>query len=164
MAFVVDSTACFEERLNDFNLGSLIPSFNRLGWVTFGAFATASQWIPGQPTGYEQFKSEVIEQLTGNRDDQHGGALRRLFYESYTMLAHDLRARIDDSGRKHPKELPAVEQNARWKQFVARHPGKRFLSMMRPSFELCNLAAQMYSKNVLSYIPLSRCTVELGGP
>ena len=79
------------------------------------------------------------------------------------MMAHDLRARIDDSGRKHPKELPAVEQTARWHQFVARHPGKRFLPMMRPSFELCNLAAAMFSKNALTYIPLARCTVESGG-
>ena len=65
---------------------------------------------------------------------------------------------------KKPKELPGVEQDARWTSFVARHPGKKFHSITRPSFELCNMAASMYSKNVLSYIPLARCTVESGGP
>ena len=164
MAFVIDSAACFEERLNDLSLGSLAASFNHAGWTTFGTFATSSSWVPGQPSGYETFKTDVVERLTGNRDHETAGALRRLFYEAYTMMAHDLRSRVEDAGRKHPKELPAVEQHARWQQFVARNPGKRFLPQMRPSFELCNLAAAMHAKNVLSYIPLSRCTVESGGP
>ena len=83
-------------------------------------------------------------------------------HEAYTMLANDLRSRVDDSGQKHAKEIPAIEQNARWKSFISRHPGQRFLSITRPSFELCNMAAAMHTKNVLTYIPLVRCTVESG--
>ena len=42
MAFVIDSQACFEERLNDLSLGALAAAFNHVGWTTFGAFATSS--------------------------------------------------------------------------------------------------------------------------
>ena len=88
----LDSEAVFRARLHDFHLAGLVQDFVDKGWTTFGNFAFASAYVPGTGAAEDAFVSDVITPLLGGDPaDARKPAVRRLFYEAYTLAAADLR-------------------------------------------------------------------------
>ena len=60
-----------------------------LGWDTLGNFAFSCSYVPGSPDD-ASFISGVVVPILGD-DHTKAAALRRLFFEAYTIAAADLK-------------------------------------------------------------------------
>ena len=81
----IDSVPWFAQRIREVGLYDLYPEFTRLGWTTAATFAFATTVAPGQgdpAAALELFKREVVEALTGQRNDARVVSLRRLHFLS----------------------------------------------------------------------------------
>lgn len=94
MASLIESEAVFSGRLKPCGLEAYAAEFHRRGWRTLSTFAFSSSWAPG--SGDDQsFIDSVVRPLL--RDPGHADVpkLRKLYFEAYTMVAADLKAKLD---------------------------------------------------------------------
>eukprot|EP00438_Fugacium_kawagutii_P031543 Skav209364 [mRNA] locus=scaffold1388:122952:124220:- [translate_table: standard] len=129
MASLIESEAVFAARLKALGLESLLPTFVGKGWKTMSTFAFASSWTPGVGDD-SAFKSKVLVPLLGDEDHQDVPKVRKLYYECYTMVAADLRSRIEagaDDGSK-VRKLAVAERKSRWESIKAKYPHMNFKS------------------------------------
>ncbi len=89
----IDSVAVFEERLVALGLASIKDAFTSAGWSTLAGFAFSSNFIPGQTADDRVFVDKVVLKLVSSEEDAKVPAIRRLFFEAYTMAAADLKRR-----------------------------------------------------------------------
>ena len=91
----LESKAFFNERevlfgLSDDQVTTLTARCN-----TFGSFAFSSSHTPGAGND-EAFITNVVKKLFGDSpEDELVAAVRRLYFEAYTMVAADMRARLE---------------------------------------------------------------------
>ena len=90
----LDSEAVFNERMVALGLQEHTEKFHKLGWKTYGSLAFATSFVPGR-TEDERFLKDIVEAGLGDSDHHHKGALRRLFFESYTLAAADLKRKVE---------------------------------------------------------------------
>ena len=88
----LDSTAVFQERLAELKLGDLAEKFNENGWDTIANFAFSVPTTGGSADN-ELFMSRIVTTIAGEGSPRET-ALRRLFYECYTIAASDMRRRL----------------------------------------------------------------------
>eukprot|EP00973_Karenia_brevis_P043459 6022589-Karenia_brevis.AAC.1 len=74
--------------MKELGLDSLTEHFEPRGWTTVANFAFAANYIPGSPDD-SAFINDVIVPVLGTIDHPMKPALRRLFFDCYTMLAAD---------------------------------------------------------------------------
>ena len=161
MAAALDSPALFRERMS--NLG-ITPeqqeNFEQRGWNTFGEFAFSTAYQPGG--GDENvFVRDVLVPILGadSADHRQVPAVRRLFFESFTMVAADMKARVERTDEDQPRKLPALEVEVRRRRLQQRLGGGiDFVGELEPSYQLVNSCNQMYEDNVLKYISWEFCT------
>ena len=104
---IVDSEAVFKARAQQIGLKEdVIEAMASKGWTTFATFSFSSTYVPGAPDD-ATFLSKVVGPLLGAEDHRDGPKLRRLVYESYTIMASEMRSRADRSGEEQPKKLSA---------------------------------------------------------
>ena len=170
----LDSTAALQERIKETSLADLGPTFETLGWTTYSRLALATDWVSGQSEP-KLFDEELATPLLGppppNIDSEEARAavqrykgqrldLKRIFMEAYTMLAADMRRRVERTDDDAPLVVPTAEREAR-RQRVQREVGLALdldLDHNDPSNASHDLVAGMDDRNDLRHIPWDAMT------
>ena len=90
----LDSKASFASRLDDLGLTDLAGQFDSLGWDTFGALAYATG-TPGAPSSDSVLDERLIIPVLVSVTNRLAAQVRRLYFESVTIAAAELRRRVD---------------------------------------------------------------------
>ena len=155
----LDSIAAFKERVWQLGLDGAWPNFELRGWTTMGAFAFASS--PGAG-GVEdsKFVEVVMKPLLGDEAATHPkqAQVRRLFFESFTIAAADLRRRVSRTDDEPPPRMPTAEREERRDATARRLVGLDISGETEPSDALIDLCASMLELNAVSYVPWEKCT------
>lgn len=161
----LDSEAVFNERLVALGLQEHYEKFQKLGWKTYGSLAFATSFVPGQAED-ERFLKDIVEAGLGDNDHPHKGALRRLFFESYTLAAADLKRKVEVTTDDAPRKVPAAERQERRDRVDSRLVGIELQGELDVSNRLLDLAVGIYEDNTLRYVAWQDCTkreMELNG-
>ena len=156
---MLDSEAVFVSRVEE--LGAVQPEINQmklLNIATFGRFAFSASYTPGQADeGPLLALMANICQVDPAPQDRIP-ILRRIFFESYTLAAADLRARLEKRDDDQPRKLAQAERSARYAAQVLRLTGLDLVGELEPSHALVDLIFQMLDDNQLKYVPWGSCT------
>ena len=153
----LDSAAFFAQRATQLGLADLLQEMDNNEWTTMGAFAFASSYQPGG-AGEAEFAREVVETLTGDRASPRKAALRRLYFEAFTMVAADMKRRLERTDDDAPRKLPQPERAARRESLQRRLTGISLTGELEPSHALVDLCVQMHEDNVARWIDWTLCT------
>lgn len=125
-------------------------------WKTLASFGFSCSYVPGQ-TDDSTFKTDVLTVLFGAPVHPMAAALRRLYFESYTMAAAELKSKLERTGEDPPRKLPLPEREARFNRLASRLTGMKLVGPTEPSHALVDSIAQMIEDGTLRYIPWSEC-------
>ena len=89
---------------------------------------------------------------------QDVSSLRRLLFESQTLVMAQLREQVSNPEMQMTRKLPPVEREAKMRQLRARLPGVLLEHQLEPSHALLNLVAQMWETRQLQYIEIAKLT------
>ena len=111
MAGYLESQAALESQVTAVGLADVWPTFKALGWTTYANFAFSVHYVPGASDD-SKFTAEVVEKLlpTG---DVRAPAVRRLFYEAYSLFVGDLQQKMERTEDAAPRKLVVPEREAR---------------------------------------------------
>lgn len=151
MSTILDSTAEFSARAVELGLGEQVAKMKDLNIKSFADLATSTDWAPGSGHS-EVFINDVVVPILGDKDHLLKNCLRRLFLESFTLFAGDLKARTEHRGEDVPLKLPTIERESRFRALQARLPGTTLTGELEPSTRLIDLAHAMFEDNVVRYI------------
>ena len=109
MASLTESEAVFTARLKALGIESLQLLFNGKGWKTMSTFAFASSWTPGVGDD-TAFRQKVLMPLLGSEDHIDVTKIRKLYFECYTLVAAELRSKLDSGAEDSSKvrKLPVA--------------------------------------------------------
>ena len=106
MSASLDSRAYFHERA--FGMLAGAPH----DFDTMGRFAFASSYCPGSG-GDKIFVDDVVTPIWGDQANAKKIAARQLFFEAYTLVATDMKARVERTDDDPPKKMPKIERETR---------------------------------------------------
>ena len=153
---LVESTAALRARATAIGLpDAAIQAMADKGWGTMGSFACSCSTPPGSAA--EKFIEEVATPLLGRADSPHVAALRRLWYESFTLAAAELRTRIERKGDEAPRKMAWAEREARFKALEAALPGLQLREELEPAHRLTDQFYQQGEDGALRYVGWSEC-------
>lgn len=155
MASLIDSEAVFTARLRALGLDGIQGEFDRIGWKTMSTFAFASSWTPGVGDD-TAFRTKVVVPLLGGEDHVDVPKLRKLYFECYTMVAADLKGRLESGPEDSTKlrKLPVAERKARWETVKAKYAHMNFKSeAMEPAYAVVDKCHTMQVDGDVKYIP-----------
>ena len=89
---------------------------------------------------------------------QDVSSLRRLLFESQTLVMAQLREQVSNPEMQMTRKLPLVEREAKMRQLRARLPGVLLEHQLEPSHALLNLVAQMWETRQFQYIEIAKLT------
>ena len=122
MASILESQAYFKSRLANLKLAEFEKKFIDRDWTTMASFAFAANYVPGR-SDETILVEKVFKKIFGLAPDtpyvdhpkEH--AVRRLFFEAHTLVAHDITRRLShpDEEGKAPRKLPLEERGERMK-------------------------------------------------
>ena len=139
-------------------LEAYAEEFRNKGWGSYGTFAYASSYTPGNPDD-SKFLEDVVTKLLGDPDHPKKATLRRLYFESYTVATAELRRRHDRTEEDAPRKIPATEKEARRSALVRRlAPGLVLAGELDPSYGLLDAVCQQHEDNSLMYLDWESCT------
>ena len=152
----LDSSATFFERVKQLELGAHETHFRSIGWLTFAKLAHDTTYMPG---GDEStYVTEILVKGLGDAAHPQKGLLRRLFFESYTLSAGDLKARLDGPSMDAPRVIPNAERLARRKRCAQKLVGMELKGELDISDALLDKAIGMYDMNGIYYLGPDVCT------
>ena len=164
MSSGLDSEAVFRAKLEDKNVGYLIPRFEQKNIKTLGDLAFSTSYMPG--TGDEtRFKDEVLGGILDLNTDEVKlvGIIRRLFFEAFTMSTYNLRQELERKGDAQPQPLNSVERLERRKAFEKSHadrgPGYWATDRMA-SDDLLDAYVQMWDLRDITWVPWAERTTQ----
>ena len=164
-----DSAPVFLARCKSVGLeDALVDRMVASGFNTYANFAFSSSYQPGS-TDEGPFVEAVLKKILGDTGAAHAQApvLRRLFYESYTLVASELKRKMERVDDDKPKIMPLQERASRWNELKKRVTGFSFHEEREPSFQLIDLLAQQTDDGQIRYIirmaPLRKAISGSGG-
>ena len=110
----LDSSSFFRDSALTIGLSrATFDSVVAQGWDTMAKFAFACPQAPG--VGDDAiFRRDVVTPVLGPAPLAGAMAsLRRLFFEAYTLVASDMKSRVERTDDDPPKKMPRVERQAR---------------------------------------------------
>jgi hypothetical protein len=151
----LESGAFFRERASSIGIDdATVQALTVQGWSTLGEFAFATAQAPGTSSDDTQFRRDVVEPALGaNPGPGPVAQLRRLFFEAYTMVASDMRSRVERTDDDPPKKLPRVERENRIDAIRRRLPGARLTDEREPGPSVVDAFTQMADDGQLRYVP-----------
>ena len=152
----LDSSASFAERVTELGLDAHAARFTAAGWSTFADFAFTSSYTPGGEEAL--FIDEVVTVGLGTPDHADKRKLRRLYFESYTMAAADLKRRVDSGTDDMPRSIPNAEREERRSRLALRLVGLELTGELDVSDRLIDRCITMYESNSLVYLGPDVCT------
>ena len=158
----MDSAAIFAKRVKDLGLEARLQKLNEVGWDTYGNFAFAA----GTPTAGsipdEVFKTKitdvVFELEAGASEPPRAAALRRLWFESYTITVGEMRRRMERTDEDPPRKLPQVEKETR-KDMLRKRLGTAVIleGELEPANSLIDRLVQQVEDGHLEYVAWEDC-------
>ena len=136
---LMDSTAVFEGRALAIGLSqNSVDALGLRGWVTHATFAFAVATNPGANDD-QSFIDGVLVPILGREDHLDAPKLRRLFYESHTLTAADLRRKVEANEQEAPRKLPPPEIAQRLEALQTRVAPLIIQNVLEPSHQLINI-------------------------
>ena len=156
MSAVLDSEAHFKKRCSEVKLSD--AAFGQLIALGISTLGTAAHTVgtPGQDIPDELIR-EWIETNTPGLPLGDVAALKRIFFESQTLLLSSLRQSILDPDATAKQKLPEAEKSQRLSAFKAANPGLFLDATSEPGHSLLELACEQERQNVLQHIPIEKC-------
>eukprot|EP00435_Cladocopium_sp_Y103_P015756 s2708_g3.t2 len=172
MATLTESKAVFDAKLKENGLDGYKLLMSGKGWTTLSTFAFASSWAPG--TGddtafmeqvqsllnivfavacYQPFLSTSTSELTWCR--KYHAKLRKLYHEAYTIVAAELRTRLEgtqEADGSKTRKLPPVERKTRWAQVKQRYPHLQIGDQLEPAHHVVDKCHSMKVEGELRYL------------
>ena len=154
----LDSKASFVQRAIEVGLTDRqVQALDAVGVNSFARYAYCTAYQPGQvdDTPLVQFWTRALG------DDPDAGTLasaRRLFFESHALALDELKTRSERTEPSEARTIPLAEKMDRMRNLKARLTGITFTPSSEPSHNLIDRACQQLEDNVLTYIPLNKCT------
>ena len=161
----LDSTAVFSERVASLRLTAHTERFEAAGWHSYADLAFSTPYVPGQGDD-ERFLKDVVEKGLGTRESGDLAALRRLFFEAYSLAVADLKRKVEQSSDDLPRRIPTAERQERRLVVERRLVDISLTGELDVSNRLLDAVIQLAEDNVLRYIPWEGCTartLELNG-
>eukprot|EP00435_Cladocopium_sp_Y103_P039326 s4108_g10.t1 len=154
---LVDSTAVFDARARTIGIpDATLNQMNLRGWTTHATFAFSVATQPG--VDEQAFIDGVVVPILGQPDHIDAPKLRRLFFESHTLTAADLRRKVDSTELEAPRKLPAPEISQRLELLQQRINPLIIANVLEPSHQLIKSLVQCVEDGRVRYIEWSRCT------
>ena len=156
---MLESKAAFHARAKEIGLNDAeIAVLASESHDTFGTFAFACNYVPGQAD--ESALLELAARITSTDPAPAGRIpfIRRLVFESYTMAASDLRSRVERKDDDAPRKLAVAERAARHGEQVGRLKGLTLRGELEPSNALIGIVTQQVEDNQLKYVRWEQCT------
>ena len=152
MSTLLDSAVEFAARATELGLDEFLPKMTALNVKCFADLATMTDWTPGGGNP-EAFFTDLVIPILDSREHVKKNTLRRLFIESFTLFAGDLKSRTENRGEEAPRKLPDIERESRLKALKLRlGPGVMIKNDLEPSSRLIDLAHSMYEENVVRHL------------
>ena len=151
----LESEAFFQERARAVGCSDdIVEALRARGWTTMGKFAFATPQAPGAADD-GPFRRDVLANVLGDEPyaADRVAVLRRLFFECYTLVASDMRSRVERTDDDPPKKLPRVERESRVEAVKTRLPGARINDEREPAPSVVNAFVQMGDDGYLQYLP-----------
>ena len=113
MATLLDSEAQFRQRAQECRLSdAALRDLNRLGITSFGLLAY-SFGQPGQNIADEAFSTWVRQEVNQAITLADSAALKRLLFESHTLVMASLKEQVVAPDSAASKKVPATERDAK---------------------------------------------------
>lgn len=158
---MLDSVAVFEARAKEMGLPDEdLARISLKGWNTFARLAFSCSYTPGQADDTSLMRLGAAITGVGANDppEERMPIVRRLFFESYTLAAADLRARVDRRDEDAPRKLALPERSHRNREQAGRLSGISLEGEREVSHALVDLLVQMAEDNQLKYVRWEQCT------
>ncbi|CAE7547600.1 unnamed protein product [Symbiodinium sp. CCMP2592] len=155
---LVDSEAAFAARCKEIcGDDSLHTLLQASGVQTHSALAFSCGTPKAQPTEAE-FKAFADSVVGSPASIGRVSQLKRLHFESSTLVIAQLRALVEGDSTDAGKRLPAAEKSARLADAKRRLKGLVIEDEMEPSHALIDAVSHMGESNAVVWIPPSKCT------
>ena len=156
----LDSEAVFAERALELGLlQAELDVLKAAGWASYARFAFSCHYSPGQADDqpFQRMAARVTGVGAAEPPEDRLPVIRRLFWESFTLAAAEMKARVDRREDDAPRKLAAPERTARHSEQQKRLVGILIEGEREPSFSLIDRLVQMAEENVLRYIAWQDC-------
>lgn len=161
MAAFVDSTAVFAGRARAIGLPQqVIDEMTNRGMTTIATFAYGTTYVPGAADD-TPLREQIIVPLLGNPNHILAPTLRRLFFECFTLMAAELKSRVEKNPEENVRKLAEPERRERFRQLQSQISTFVIREHWEPAHCLVDLYVDMMEKNVLSYVPWEKCVSRL---
>ena len=154
----LESAAVFEERA--LAIGVSQVDINALKVANFGSFAKFAWSCTYQPGAQDDSSLKSMLEAAIARAPSAGemSSWRRLFYESFTLAAQDLKSRVDRGDDSAPRRLPGPERNTRYVNLQNRLTGVTIQDDAEPSDALVDSFCDMFDSNRLKWLAWEKCS------
>ena len=155
MATLTESTAMFAAQVKDLGLDAYKDEMARRGLSTF---AFSSSWAPGAGDD-AAFITQVVTPILGRADHADLPKLRKLYHEAYTVVAAELRQRLEgtqEADGSKTRKLPAVERKTRWATLRATYGHLQINDQLEPAHHAVDKFHSMKVEGELKYLAPTR--------
>ena len=157
MATLLDSEAQFKQRAKECRLSELaIRDLDRLGITSFGLLAY-SFGQPGQNIVDDAFSVWVRQEVNPAITLADSAALKRLLFESHTLVMASLKEQVIAPDSAATKKVPATERDAKMRNLKNQLAGLLIEGPLDPGHSLLDACAQMQYTNEIKYLAPERC-------
>ena len=155
MSGLVDSAAVFVDYVKKVGLEDKMDVFRARNWTTLAGFAFASSYTPGAPDD-TKFIADVVAPSLGE-DQSKINAVRRLYFEAFTLMTANLRSQVERTDDDKPRKLSLPEREARRQQVLPKLQGLDLEGVHEVSHALVDTCVHMREES-LQHIPWEKCT------
>ena len=158
MTSIVDSKAHFSKRCLEIGMTpGALASLVANGYETSGmlAFAIGQPGVPLVDDSIQAFARNTFGAGAAMADVT---ALKRMVFESHTMVLAQLREQVSNPEASSTRKLPAVEREAKMRALRARLTGVVVEHQLEPSHALLDIFAQQWESRQLEYVNAEKCT------
>ena len=157
MASLLDSEAQFRQRAQECRLSdNALRDLGRLGIMSFGLLAY-SFGQPGQNIVDETFNTWVRTDINPAITLADCAALKRLLFESHTLVMASLKEQVVAPDSAATKKVPATERDAKMRNVKGLLAGLLIEGPLDPGHSLLDACAQMQYTNEIKYLAPERC-------
>ena len=157
MSSLIDSTAHFKRRADEVGLSSAGWTILHAQGITSVGKAAYTITSPGEPVTEPIFRDWVADHAAGlTLGDQ--SCLKRLVFESQTLVVAELRDQVSGSHSSAPRKVPEAERDRRLGDLRTALPGITLEGVNLPSNALLDACCQQERDNILKYIPPEKAT------
>ena len=153
---LIDSKASFAARVKELGLGDFLGKLVDLGADTYAGFAFMANCTPGQSDD-KPFQEGIIKPILGEGHVAKRTQLRRLFFESFTLVSADLKNKLEATDDDKPKKMTVAERNARREATIPKTSGLDTQGVHNPAHSTIDLASQILQNDIVTHLPFEKC-------